>query len=270
LPRPARHGRACTYVPRRRRPTAESSRPALTRPGPAPSLPWGCPGCTARTRPGSRRTMAPTATSLAATPSTYSEPGPRSDDEHEDGLLGQKRAACAATPTPSPVDGEHPLPVLKVTLPPDTDAEDSHWKLDRRDSGSLFWRRDSVACKTSRIKFRLDVDVREYQPRPEERLPAPHPHDDEEDEDIYSDDYILRHDVDLDTAGSWLRPSLRSLRPGNLFGARRLRARRRPYGAAGASGDPPPKESSVFMSLVCVLAILVTAWLQGAISPINL
>lgn len=150
--------------------------------------------------------------------------------------------------------------VLKVTLPPDTE-EDSHWKLDRRDSGSLFWRRDSVACKTSRIKFRLDVDVREFQPRPEERLIHTQHEDAEEEEDIYSDDYILKHDME---SSSWLR------RPGNLFGYRRLRLPRKRGATVGADGVTAPKESPVFMSLMCVMAILVTAWLQGSISPIAL
>lgn len=151
--------------------------------------------------------------------------------------------------------------VLKVTLPPDVE-EDSYWKLDRRDSGSLFWRKDSVACRTSRVKFRHDVDVREFQPRPEERLAHAQPEDAAEEDDIYSDDYILKHDME---PSSWMRPS--SLRPGNLFGYRRLRLPRKRV--AGPDGTVP-KESSVFMSVVCLMAILVTAWLQGSISPINL
>lgn len=222
--------------------------------------------------------MAPTATTMAATPSTYAAEHHHPDDacllDNSDvdaavAVPGRKHreAPAPAAAAPAREVDQHSLPVLKVTLPPDADAEDedNYWKLDRRDSGSLFWRRDSVACKTSRIKFRLDVDVREYQPRPEERL-APHHQDDdeeEEEEDIYSDDYILKHDVDA--GRSWLRPSLRGLRPGNLFGYRRLRLPRK----RTASGEPP-KESSVFMSLVCVFAILVTAWLQGSISPISL
>ncbi|KAJ1521486.1 hypothetical protein ONE63_003153 [Megalurothrips usitatus] len=156
--------------------------------------------------------------------------------------------------------------VLQVTLPPDMAGEgdeDSHWKLDRRDSGSLFWRRDSVACKTSRIKFRCAVDVREYQIRPEEKL-APEAGDEEEEADIYSDDYILKHDMDA----GWLRS--RSLRPSSLFGYRRLRLGRRRTAPGTAPGTTPPRESSMFMSVVCLMAILVTAWLQGSISPINL
>ncbi|XP_034244523.1 uncharacterized protein LOC117647108 [Thrips palmi] len=158
---------------------------------------------------------------------------------------------------------KHDLPVLKVTLPPDVDAEgDSYWKLDRRDSGSLFWRKDSVACKTSRVKFLHDVDVREFHPRPEERLSHSEDGAEAEEDDIYSDDYILRHDVE---PSGWMRPS--ALRPANLFGYRRLRLpRKRVTGPDGTA----PKESSVFMSLVCLVAILVTAWLQGSISPINL
>lgn len=162
------------------------------------------------------------------------------------------------------LEQEHSLPVLKVTIPPDTE-EGSPWKLDRRDSGSLFWRRDSVACKTSRIKFRLDVDVREFHPRPEERLATAPATEEEDEEDIYSDDYILKHD--MDAAGGWLRP----LRPANLFGRyRRLRLPRKRTTATPPTTAAGPKESSVFMSLVCVVAILVTAWLQGSISPINL
>ena len=163
------------------------------------------------------------------------------------------------------------VPVLKVTVPLELGGEggdggegepaDDLWKLDRRDSGSLFWRRDSAACKTSRVKFRCDVDVVEFLPQPEERLAGLPDQDPEEEEDIYSDDYILKHD--MESSSSWLRPSLR---PGNLFGYRRLRLpRKRVPGPVSTH-----KESSVFMSLMCVMAILVTAWLQGSISPINL
>ncbi|XP_054263011.1 uncharacterized protein LOC128986623 [Macrosteles quadrilineatus] len=35
------------------------------------------------------------------------------------------------------------------------------WILDRRNSGKLFWRRDSTSEK-NRVKFRCDVEVMEY------------------------------------------------------------------------------------------------------------
>ncbi|XP_063237267.1 uncharacterized protein LOC134539294 [Bacillus rossius redtenbacheri] len=38
------------------------------------------------------------------------------------------------------------------------------WRLDRRDSGHLFWRRDSAspAPSRARVKFRCDVEVLEF------------------------------------------------------------------------------------------------------------
>lgn len=37
--------------------------------------------------------------------------------------------------------------------------QEPKWRLDRRDSGHFFWRQDS---EKSRVKFRCDVDVREF------------------------------------------------------------------------------------------------------------
>lgn len=50
-----------------------------------------------------------------------------------------------------------------ASLPPP--AMDPKWKLDRRASGHLFWRRDSAAFpdNASRVKFRYDVQVVEYE-----------------------------------------------------------------------------------------------------------
>lgn len=39
--------------------------------------------------------------------------------------------------------------------------KEPEWILDRKDSGPLFWRRDS--SQRSRVKFRYEVDVKEFQ-----------------------------------------------------------------------------------------------------------
>ncbi|XP_018570709.1 uncharacterized protein LOC108910553 [Anoplophora glabripennis] len=36
------------------------------------------------------------------------------------------------------------------------------WILDQTDSGPLFWRRDSMG-KNSRVKFRYEVEIKEFQ-----------------------------------------------------------------------------------------------------------
>jgi hypothetical protein len=65
------------------------------------------------------------------------------------------------------------------------------WKLDRRASGHLFWRRDSSTLNgidpSSRVKFRYDIEVREFESR------------NSESEDL-ADDYFdnLYHDDDDD------------------------------------------------------------------------
>lgn len=48
--------------------------------------------------------------------------------------------------------------VLQANLPPEP-----VWSLDRRDSGHLFWRRES-----SKVKFRCDVEVLEFIKDPHE------------------------------------------------------------------------------------------------------
>ncbi|XP_028150313.1 uncharacterized protein LOC114343675 [Diabrotica virgifera virgifera] len=39
--------------------------------------------------------------------------------------------------------------------------KEPQWILDRKDSGPLFWRRDS--SETARVKFRYEVDIKEFQ-----------------------------------------------------------------------------------------------------------
>lgn len=41
------------------------------------------------------------------------------------------------------------------------EVRDPNWILDRRNSGRLFWRRDSVS-EGNRVKFRCDVEVLEF------------------------------------------------------------------------------------------------------------
>ncbi|XP_044734913.1 uncharacterized protein LOC123297350 [Chrysoperla carnea] len=44
--------------------------------------------------------------------------------------------------------------------------QEPKWRLDRRDSGHLFWRQDS---QKSKVKFRCDVDIREFHRQDYER-----------------------------------------------------------------------------------------------------
>ncbi|XP_046668038.1 uncharacterized protein LOC124359387 [Homalodisca vitripennis] len=64
------------------------------------------------------------------------------------------------------------------------ELRDPNWILDRRNSGKLFWRRDS-GDERKRVKFRCDVEVLEYLRAEAERS---HEHDwsDEEDDDGHS------------------------------------------------------------------------------------
>ncbi|KAG8338086.1 hypothetical protein J6590_009370 [Homalodisca vitripennis] len=64
------------------------------------------------------------------------------------------------------------------------ELRDPNWILDRRNSGKLFWRRDSGG-ERKRVKFRCDVEVLEYLRAEAERS---HEHDwsDEEDDDGHS------------------------------------------------------------------------------------
>jgi len=64
------------------------------------------------------------------------------------------------------------------------------WKLDRRASGHLFWRRDSSTLNgidpSSRVKFRYDIEVREFESR------------NSESEDLADDDCDNLYDYDDD------------------------------------------------------------------------
>jgi hypothetical protein len=108
--------------------------------------------------------------------------------------------AFESPPTYSQCCGEEPLP---SSLQPETDVLSfphstyPHWKLDRRASGHLFWRRDSSTLNgidpKSRVKFRYDIEVREFESRNSESEDladddCDHLYDDDDDDDD-DDDY---------------------------------------------------------------------------------
>lgn len=49
------------------------------------------------------------------------------------------------------------------------ELRDPKWILDRRNSGKLFWRRESAASDKRCVKFRCDVEVLEFQKSEAER-----------------------------------------------------------------------------------------------------
>jgi len=114
------------------------------------------------------------------------------------------------------------------------------WKLERRESGGLFWRRDSVANSTSKVRFRYDVDVLEFLPHPHEHERLAHERSDSSDaeEDIFDEDW-------LEEDSGWFRKRAHLL-----------------SSSSASRALANTKDSSVMMSLVCVAAILFTAYVQ--------
>ncbi|KDR18920.1 uncharacterized protein LOC110830401 [Zootermopsis nevadensis] len=57
----------------------------------------------------------------------------------------------------------------EVDLPHLTHSPYPDWKLDRRESGHLYWRRDSATLNgtdpSSRVKFRYDIEIHEFESR---------------------------------------------------------------------------------------------------------
>jgi hypothetical protein len=68
-----------------------------------------------------------------------------------------------------------------------TDSLYPDWKLDRRGSGHLYWRRDSSTLNgvdaTSRVKFRYHIEVREFESRSSETEDLSEEDDDDDDDD---------------------------------------------------------------------------------------
>lgn len=77
----------------------------------------------------------------------------------------------------------------EIEVPTFTDASYPDWKLDRRASGHLYWRRDSSTLNgvdpSSRVKFRYDIEVCEFEARNSETEDLPE--EDETDDDLGPD-----------------------------------------------------------------------------------
>ena len=90
---------------------------------------------------------------------------------------------CGEVPLSSRLQPEAEVSPLTHSPYPD-------WKLDRRASGHLFWRRDSSTLNgidpSSRVKFRYDIEVREFESR------------NSESEDLVDDDCNNLYDDDND------------------------------------------------------------------------
>lgn len=132
-------------------------------------------------------------------------------------------------------------------------AMDPKWKLDRRASGHLFWRRDSAAFpdNASRVKFRYDVQVVEYEDAAAADGQAPLLPADEADEDgaTASDS----EDSSSSSGDEGCRPDRAEQRA--LRRRRRARAggRRRLSDTSTAAAS-----SSVLVCFLCVAVIVVT------------
>jgi hypothetical protein len=105
----------------------------------------------------------------------------------------KEETAVESSPKHSQCCGEVPLssrfqPEAEVSSLTHSPYPD--WKLDRRASGHLFWRRDSSTLNgidpSSRVKFRYDIEVREFESR------------NSESEDLADDDFDSLYDDDDD------------------------------------------------------------------------
>jgi hypothetical protein len=89
--------------------------------------------------------------------------------------------SCGEVPQSSSLQPEAEVSSLTHSPYPD-------WKLDRRASGHLFWRRDSSTLNgidpSSRVKFRYDIEVREFESRNSESEDL----DDDDCDNLYDDD----------------------------------------------------------------------------------
>lgn len=82
-----------------------------------------------------------------------------------------------------------------------TDSLYPGWKLDRRESGHLYWRRDSSTLNgvdpTNRVKFRYHIEVREFESRSSETEDL----SEGDDDDMYDD--IDDSDGEVEEAGKY-------------------------------------------------------------------
>jgi hypothetical protein len=90
----------------------------------------------------------------------------------------------------------------EVDLPYFTHSPYPNWKLDRRGSGHLFWRRDSSTLNgtdpSSRVKFRYDIEVHEFESRSSGGEDLAEDEDDDDDNAYYyyDDDDVRVRNVD--------------------------------------------------------------------------
>jgi hypothetical protein len=124
------------------------------------------------------------------------------------------------------------------------------WKLDRRGSGHLYWRRDSSTLNgvdpSSRVKFRYDIEVREFESRSSEAEDLP----EGDDGDMYDDN---DDDSEIEIQGT----GKRSVRNSKTFVNKREE-----FSSLG---------STAVIGGVAIIAIIVMAsyrWLLGALSVI--
>jgi hypothetical protein len=98
---------------------------------------------------------------------------------------------CGEVPFPSSLQPEAEV----LSFPHSTYPQ---WKLDRRASGHLFWRRDSSTLNgidpKSRVKFRYDIEVREFESRNSESEDLA----DDDCDNIYDDDDDDGYDGELE------------------------------------------------------------------------
>jgi len=103
----------------------------------------------------------------------------------------KEETAVDSSPRQSQCCGEVPLssrlqPEAEVSSL--TNSPYPGWKLDRRASGHLFWRRDSSTLNgidpSSRVKFRYDIEVREFDSRNSESEDVA----DDDGDNLYDDD----------------------------------------------------------------------------------
>jgi hypothetical protein len=126
------------------------------------------------------------------------------------------------------------------------------WKLDRRESGHLYWRRDSSTLDgvdpSSRVKFRYHIEVREFESRSSEAEDL----SEGDDDDVYNDD-----DEDDDSEVEVQETGIYSISDSLTFVSKR--------------DEPSSLGSAAVIGGVAIIAIIVMAsyrWLLGALSVI--
>ncbi|XP_049858184.1 uncharacterized protein LOC126346910 [Schistocerca gregaria] len=134
-------------------------------------------------------------------------------------------------------------------------AMDPKWKLDRRASGHLFWRRDSAAFpdNASRVKFRYDVQVVEYEDAAAaDGQAALLPADEAEEGDVTASDSEESSSSSSGAEGPTLdRSEQRALR-------RRRRAKAGSRRRLSDTSTAAAASSSVLVCFLCVAVIVIT------------